>query len=152
MIVNIANSSQNYQASNSTAYRRGQRLRVYYHNYPHEGIVHHVTQVSGRWAITIAHNSMSGMGVCTVPLQDFQQGCRIEIIGSPLNASHEVFIIRQIDLALTTGITYDMLLQNCEHFASWCYTGIPESPSIRIVCLALAAFSAIVLTDRERRN
>ena len=126
---------------------RGQRLKVIYPNVAHEGIVYRVqlgAKANGyRWYVTVAHNSKSDRGVCLVPFETFAQGCMVHVVDSPQSREHEKFIISQVDHARMAGIRYFLLYQNCEHFASWCYTGKAESSTLKSVAKVIGGAAAI---------
>jgi hypothetical protein len=126
---------------------RGQRLRVFYPNVAHEGIVYSVdlgaTPNGYCWYVMVAHNSKTGGGVCLVTLEALAQGCMVRIVDSPQSKEHENFIIGQVGRARMAGIRYFLLYQNCEHFASWCYTGKAESQTLESVAKFVGGMAAI---------
>jgi hypothetical protein len=74
---------------------------------PHEGIVYRLNWnfVTQRWEITIAHLSKGG-GLCLSSLEEFADGNRIIIIGSPSSPVHEAVIIQNINSALRWQAMY----------------------------------------------
>lgn len=142
-------------------YARGQKLRAVYPQIAHEGIVYSVSWNASKWVVKVAHNSKA-TGVCLVDLKEFENGSQVsaQIIDSPESPDHEAWIIGRAQWAIENHAPYLLFYQNCEHFASWCYTGVAESHSLKSLwellgTAVLVIGSAVVvkgIADSARRS
>jgi len=113
----------------------GDELRVFYPDLglDHFGIVYQVLSGWNGWLVRVIHNSKHGGGVCIVTLDEFSCGNEIFINRRAISEAHRQAIIARAVGAL--GHPYGVL-ENCEHFTTWCYTGIAESRQLQNAVLA----------------
>jgi len=94
----------------------------------HHGIVRRlVPQWDGGIAVEIANNVKLG-GISLSDWHVFADGREI-ILHRRAPADQVPQVLRRVDASM--GKTYNLLTQNCEHFASYAFTGKPESPAIK---------------------
>jgi hypothetical protein len=63
--------------------------------------------------------------------QDFAEGNIIQLFRRPSSAVHVQQILARVEANI--GKPYIFLPQNCEHFASFAFTGKSESPSLQVL-------------------
>jgi hypothetical protein len=114
------------------------------------GVWHHgiVRRLVPRWdggiAVEIANNVKLG-GISLSDWHVFADGREI-ILHRRAPAGQVRQILRRADESM--GKTYDLLTQNCEHFASYAFTGKPESPAIKGAGFITAALVLIFIGFR----
>lgn len=96
----------------------------------HEGIVVQVARMYGGFQAVVAHN-MKDKGVVQSYWLDFSEGQPVSLhrrAESPMQ-------VRQILQRVygNLGARYSLMNQNCQHFASFAFTGKAESPSVKAV-------------------
>ena|ERR1700691_1540982 len=102
----------------------------------HHGIVRRlVPQWDGGIAVEIANNVKLG-GVSLSDWHVFADGQEI-ILHRRAPADQVPQILRRVDGSM--GKTYNLLTQNCEHFASYAFTGVAESKMVTGVGVLVAA-------------
>jgi len=119
----------------------GQELEVRYPdlgNVPHRGIVRYVFWNGYKWDVRVAHNSKTSRGVGIVSVEQFAQGNPIKVLRTPSSGEQQNVILQRVDSAIAAGVRYYLLVGNCEHFSTWCYTGAAESPSLQTAAAILA--------------
>jgi hypothetical protein len=81
-------------------------------------------------------------------LKDFLKGGELKIDTlSPAKYSPEDTVKRAISCVGTNKGEYNLVFHNCEHFARWCKSGIPESRQVQNAVKGLvAAATAIAVT------
>ena len=134
----------------------GQELEVFYPDLgvPHRGIVYQIDwhAADWKWNVTMAHNSKRDGGVSVTTLEQFAQGNRAHILRSPQSPEHLQAILQRAALALSVGVGYLALLENCQHFTTWCYTGKAESPTVQFgVALGTLVLGAIIANANNPR-
>ena len=119
----------------------GQELEVFYPDLgvPHWGIVYQIgaNPLEGKWDVLVLHNSKRRGGVNLSAIEQFASGNGFSIRRSPESPQHRAIILERATLALSVGVPYFALNENCQHFTTWCYTGKPESPTIQLSVVAL---------------
>jgi hypothetical protein len=114
----------------------GQELDIFYPDLgvPHRGIVYRIdwNAAEWKWDVMVAHNSKREGGVSLTTLEQFAHGNRAHILRSPQSPEHLQAILQRADLALSVGVGYLALYENCQHFTTWCYTGKAESPTVQL--------------------
>jgi len=108
----------------------------------HEGIVVDVVPMFGRFQAVVAHN-MKGKGVVRSYWLDFSEGQKVILHQRAKSAAHIQEILQRVYANL--GRPYALLEQNCQHFASFAFTGTAESPGVKAVggLAVLAAIAAL---------
>ena len=76
---------------------------------------------------TVAHY-LEGREILRSPLEDFSQGQPITVVHHPGASTPEVTLRRA--LSRIGEQNYNLLFNNCEHFATWCKTGRHRSGQI----------------------
>lgn len=99
---------------------------------------------------------MASAVVERVPLNDFSLGGVVEIMMTPKAYAPDHVVARAESRVGTAGLpgfrAYDLVNNNCEHFAHWCCAGIGASQQVKIIGSfigkAAAAFAAFVILRR----
>lgn len=102
---------------------------------------------------TVAHY-LEGREILRSPLQDFSRGEPISAVGYPEGACSPVGVTLRRAMGRIGEQRYNLLFNNCEHFAHWCKTGRHRSAQVEdwlhtgsLGALALGQFvPAAVLT------
>jgi len=70
-------------------------------------------------------------GACVVltSLDEFAIGRVVEVMDTPCTLEHQRAILGRAYSQI--GHPYDAVLANCEHFATWAFNGVPESPQLK---------------------
>ncbi len=106
----------------------------------HEGIVVNVARMYGGFQAAVAHNA-KGKGVIQSSWLEFSEGQSVVLHRRATSQMHVHQILQRVYANL--GKPYLLLGQNCQHFASFAFTGKAESPATRTVGgLALLAVIA----------
>ena len=105
----------------------------------HHGIVRRLFFVPNGIAVEIIHNTKGG-GVGLVDWHDFADGNPIFLHHRPNSSTHASEVVARAEANI--GRSYFLFAQNCEHFASFAFTGTAESESVK----ALGWIAAGVLT------
>jgi hypothetical protein len=107
----------------------------------HHGIVRHVLFVTpGLLGVYVVHNRKA-TGITTTDFCTFAEAQRVFLHSRP-SPDHIAGIFSRVDNSI--GKPYHLFNQNCEHFASYAFTGKAESKSIQVV--GLLAAGAVVLS------
>jgi hypothetical protein len=108
----------------------------------HEGIVVNVALMYRGFQAAVAHN-MKGKGVVQTYWLDFSEGHPVVLHRRATSQAHAQEILQRVYANL--GRPYLLLGQNCQHFASFAFTGKAESPSVKSVggLAVLAAIAAL---------
>jgi hypothetical protein len=67
--------------------------------------------------------------VVLTSLDEFALGRVVEVVDVPCTLEHQRAILGRAYSQI--GHPYDPLLANCEHFATWAFYGVPESPQLK---------------------
>ena|SRR5258706_3796264 len=103
----------------------------------HHGIITALFRVRNGMAVQIVHNDKSN-GVSLIDWYDFADGNDIFLHKRPKQEHAQAVVARA---CANVGRSYHLFAQNCEHFASFAFTGEARSESIR----AVVAIAAVVL-------
>lgn len=106
----------------------------------HHGIVRNIYRFGNGYAVQIAHNLKSS-GVTVSDWYEFADGGQVVLHARASSHSHVQQILARVDANI--GKPYKLFAQNCEHFASFCFSGKAESKSVQVVG-ALAAVAIII--------
>jgi Lecithin retinol acyltransferase len=96
----------------------------------HHGSVRRIYPFAGGLAVAIAHN-MKESGVTISDWYDFADGGVVVLERHAYSAVHVGEIVARVDV--NVGKPYHLFAQNCEHFASFAFTGKSESKSVQVV-------------------
>jgi hypothetical protein len=112
----------------------------------HHGNVRYIYPVAGGLAVAIAHN-VKQSGVTISDWYDFADGNVVMLEQHAWSAVHVDEIIARVDA--NVGKPYYLFAQNCEHFASFAFTGKAESKSVQVVggIAAAAILAALFFGD-----
>jgi hypothetical protein len=114
----------------------------------HHGIVRQLVFVAGGIAVEIIHNTKGG-NVAVVDWHDFAAGNPVLLHRRPESAAQAADVVARAEANI--GKPYYLFAQNCEHFASFAFTGNAESESLKAVGWMVAgALAVAVLTSDSR--
>ena len=128
----------------------GDWVRVYSPRFGvwHHGIVRRLLLVPGGIAVEIVHNTKGG-GVAVSDWFDFGDGNPILLHRRPESAAHASFVVARAEVNI--GKPYALFAQNCEHFASFAFTGQAESKSLKAVgWMAIGVLAVATLASDSR--
>lgn len=130
--------------------RAGDWVRVMSSRYGvwHHGIVRRLALVPGGIAVEIIHNTKGG-GVAATDWHEFTDGNPVVLHRSPESSTHAAYIIARAEANL--GKPYALFAQNCEHCASFAFTGEAESESIKTVGLMAVGLIAVAVVTSDAR-
>jgi hypothetical protein len=94
----------------------------------HHGIVRRLFFVPGGIAVEIIHNTKGGK-VAVVDWYEFAAGNPVLLHRRPESAEHAAAVVARAEANI--GKPYYLFAQNCEHFASFAFTGEPESKTLQ---------------------
>jgi hypothetical protein len=66
-----------------------------------------------------------GFGVSLRTFVEVAAGDPLKVVAFPQSAEHAAAIVERAYSQI--GAPYDLFDRNCEHFATWCMTGVPRS-------------------------
>ena len=92
------------------------------------GIVRRLFFVPGGIAVEIIHNTKGG-NVTVVDWHDFAAGNPVLLHRRPESAEHAAAVVARAEANI--GKPYYLFAQNCEHFASFAFTGEAESKTVQ---------------------
>lgn len=75
---------------------------------------------------SVIHNT--ARGVVVTSLEEFALRRAVEVVMTPLSPAHGAMIVARAYTQI--GRPYSLLFANCEHFATWAFSGVPESPQL----------------------
>jgi hypothetical protein len=96
----------------------------------HHGNVSRIYPVAQGLAVDIAHN-VKESGVTVSDWYDFADGNVVMLERHADSAEHAAEIGARVDA--NVGKPYHLFAQNCEHFASFAFTGKAESKSLQVL-------------------
>jgi len=108
---------------------RGDQLRV--HRFP--GYRHHGIDCGDGTVIHYTGEPFQKRGacVCRTPIEEFAKGGRVEVVRRRHPVDPEM-VIQRAESRLGEA-SYNLVWNNCEHFARWCETGVRKSRQVRWV-------------------
>jgi hypothetical protein len=123
--------------SNGTPILIGDWVRVYvpWLGVWHHGIVRRLYSVRNGIAIEIVHNDKN-RGVTVIDWYDFANGNNIFLHKRPSQELAQAVVARA---SANIGKHYHFFAQNCEHFASFAFTGKANSESMQALGVIAAA-------------
>jgi hypothetical protein len=114
----------------------------------HHGIVYRLLLMPGRVAVEIIHNTKGG-GVAAVDWHQFADGNPVLLNRSPESPAHATTVVARAEANLNKP--YYLFAQNCEHFASFAFTGQAESTTVKALgWMAAGVLTVAVLTSDSR--
>ena len=128
----------------------GDWVRVYSTRYGvwHHGIVRRLLVVPGGIAVEIIHNTKGG-GIAIVDWHQFADGNPVLLNRCSESPAHAAAIVARAEANL--GKPYYLFAQNCEHFASFAFTGQAESKTVKALgWMAAGVVTIAVLTSDSR--
>lgn len=123
---------------------RGDWVRVYSSQLGvwHHGIVGRLVLVPGGVRVEIIHN-MKGHGVAVVDWHDFADGGRVVLHRRPESPAHAAYVVATAEENIRKP--YALFAQNCEHFASFAFTGTAQSETVRVLAWIVGVAAAAIL-------
>jgi hypothetical protein len=112
----------------------------------HHGIVRRIFFTGNGFAVEIAHNMKDG-GIVASDWYEFSDGNLVHLERRASSAVHVREILTRVENS--RGMPYHLFARNCEHFASFAFTGKPESKSVQTLGLIVAGLLFIGLIDSE---
>jgi hypothetical protein len=97
-------------------------------------------------AVEVVHN-MKASGVTVSDWHDFADGNQICLQVRASSRLHVRDILERVEA--NTGKPYHLFAQNCEHFASFAFTGKAESKSIQVIGWGAAVAIALPFFGRR---
>jgi Lecithin retinol acyltransferase len=130
------------------AIAQGDWIRVYV---PRLGVWHHgiVQMIPGAWngfTVRIVHN-MKATGVTICDWYEFSDGQPIQLYRRAASMLQVREILERLNANI--GKPYHLFAQNCEHFASFAFTGKAESKSVQAVGWVAAGVIVVGLLARR---
>ena len=114
----------------------------------HHGIVRSLVLVPGGIAVEVIHNTKGG-GVAVADWYDFAGGNLILLHRSAESSAHAATVVARAEANI--GQPYFVFAQNCEHFASFAFTGTAESESVKAVRLIAAGLVTVAVLASDSR-
>jgi len=68
-------------------------------------------------------------GVVWTTFEEFSLGREVQIVDVPATLEHQRVVLQRAWSQI--GHPFDLLIANCEHFASWAFYGEAESPQLK---------------------
>ncbi len=105
------------------SYRTGTHIRI-----RRLGYYHHAIIVGGDAALlspVMVIDNDKDFGVSLRTLVEVAAGDPVKVVAFPQSAEHAAAIVERAHSQI--GAPYDLFDRNCEHFATWCTTGVPRS-------------------------
>jgi hypothetical protein len=107
----------------------------------HHGIVRQIYWAGNGFAVEIANNA-KGFGITASDWYQFADGQNVLLHRRASTAAQVAEILARVENSL--GKPYHLFAHNCEHFASFAFSGKAESHTVRTVGL-VAALAAVVI-------
>jgi hypothetical protein len=99
----------------------------------------------GGIAVEIIHNTKGG-GVAAVDWHQFADGNPVLLNRSPETPAHTTAVVARAEANI--GKPYYLFAQNCEHFASFAFTGQAKSETVKAVgWMALGVLAVALAAD-----
>jgi len=128
----------------------GDWVRVYSSRYGvwHHGIVRRLVFVPGGIAVEIVHNTKGG-NVDVVDWYEFSAGNAVLLHRRPESVAHAATVVVRAEANI--GKPYYLFAQNCEHFASFAFTGQGESETVKAAGWMVAGVLAVAALTKDSR-
>jgi hypothetical protein len=114
-------------------------------SYYERGLITDAASTFLGFAVEIAHN-MKATGVTVSDWDDFADGNQVHL-HRHASIEHVQEILARVEVNI--GKPYHVFNQNCEHFASYAYTGRAESKSVQVVGWSVAIVAGIAIFNRH---
>jgi hypothetical protein len=114
----------------------------------HHGIVRRFLLVPGGIGVEIIHNT-KGDNVDVVDWYDFAAGNPVLLHRRPNSPAHVAAVVARAEANI--GKTYYLFAQNCEHFASFAFTGQAESETVKAAGLMVVGVLAVAALTSDSR-
>jgi hypothetical protein len=114
----------------------------------HYGIVRRLYFVSGGIAVEIVHNTKGG-NVAVVDWYEFATGNLVLLHRRPESAEHAAAAVARAEANI--GQPYYLFAQNCEHFASFAFTGQAESETVKTAGWMVVGIVAVAALAADSR-
>ncbi|HLJ16516.1 MAG TPA: lecithin retinol acyltransferase family protein [Bryobacteraceae bacterium] len=114
----------------------------------HHGIARRLVFVPGGVAVEIIHNTKDG-GVAVVDWYGFGDGNAILLHRRPQSPAHAAAVVARAEANI--GNPYFLFAQNCEHFASFAFTGRAESETVNALGWVAAGVVAVAVLTSDAR-
>jgi lecithin:retinol acyltransferase len=122
----------------------GDWIKVYL---PQLGVWHHGVVVSFSWNGPVVAHNRKGAGTITSYWNDFSEGQTVHLHKRAQSGAHVREILVRVNANLNKS--YRLFAQNCEHFASFVFTGKAESTTVQGWTLVAACVALFALLFSE---
>ena len=112
----------------------------------HHGIVRRLVFVPGGGAVEIVHNTKGG-GVSIADFYEFADQNVVILHRRASSAQHAAQVVTRAEA--NVGKPYFLFAQNCEHFASFAFTGQAESESVTTLAWMRVGVIAVALISSQ---
>ncbi len=116
--------------------------------YWHHGIVRRLVPSFNGIYIEIIHNDKIA-GISLTDWASFAPSGVVQLYRRPDSPEQATDIIRRADNQI--GKPYNLFSQNCEHFTSWAYSGVPVSEQLQLAALIGIGALALKLAFSEAK-
>ena len=114
---------------------------------PQLGVWHHGVVVSFSWNGPMVAHNRKGVGTMTSDWNDFSEGQTVHLHKRAESGAHVHEILARVNANLNKS--YSLFAQNCEHFASFVFTGKAESTTVQGWALVAACVALFALLFSE---
>jgi hypothetical protein len=114
---------------------------------PRLGVWHHGVVVNVSWNGPVVAHNRKGVGTITSYWNDFSEGQTVHLHKRAESALHVHEIVARTNANLNKP--YRLFAQNCEHFASFVFTGTAESTTVQGWALVAACVALFALLFAE---
>jgi hypothetical protein len=114
----------------------------------HHGIVRRLLFVPGGIGVQIIHNTKGG-NVAVVDWHEFAAGNPVVLYRRPESAAQAAAVVARAEANI--GKPYYLFAQNCEHFASFAFTGQAESEAVKRASWMVVGIVAIAALAADSR-
>ena len=114
----------------------------------HHGIVRRPLFVAGGIGVEIIHNTKGG-NVAVVDWYEFASGNSVVLHRRPESAAHAAAVVARAEANI--GKPYYLFGQNCEHFASFAFTGQAESKTVKAAGWMVVGIVAVAALAADSR-
>lgn len=109
------------------------------------GIYHHAIIVGGSIAtlgpVMVVDNAKSS-GVDCRSLEEVAGNDPVEIVARPQSHQHADAVVQRA--FSQRGSSYDLFSKNCEHFATWCMSAVPQSHQLAFAVVMMLLTIGVV--------
>jgi hypothetical protein len=106
-----------------TSYPIGTHIRIWRFGYYHHAVI--VGGDAASLSPVMVIDNDKGFGVSLRTFVEVAAGDPVKVVAFPQSAEHAAAIVERAYSQI--GAPYDLFDRNCEHFATWCMTGVPRS-------------------------